>query len=253
MSRAGTSYCVMGFGKIVNIIVAFVAAFWLLLKALFIMEYIYGLDLLLTVVFTALLIITSAKFREERNKMLPILMIPLGLVLQSILYFFVTPDFPYNLLASLDAFLIAIYIYWSANLGFNIAESRGIDESSLPINRIIPLILIFIGAVGLIVGLPRIVAGYFVPGSSDLLEIAPYYYPINGLLTSLIVIGASAMSLRPNSIYTVLFLIGFIIVLLPYFINVSSIPSYGTLWTIGDIMYKLFGVLLVTRTEISQT
>ncbi|NHI89990.1 MAG: hypothetical protein EAX87_10735 [Candidatus Thorarchaeota archaeon] len=242
MSRAGASLCVEGFGKIVNILVAFVAVFWLLLKAIIQMDawLLAPYDVPVSVLFTGFLILASAKVMEKKSTLFSIVMIAIGIIMQGVVIFYGLSSTSFINAAVLEPFFVAIYIYWSVILGHNIAKSSGISESSTPMERLPPFVLAVIGAVGLYINLPYLVSAYFVP------SYPPYTIPVASLLTSLILIGASMMSLRSHSIYWILFFMGLGISIAPYFLPaVLSMPYYGLIWFVGDIMYKFFGVAAV--------
>lgn len=241
MSRAGTSLCIQGFGRIVNILVAFVAAFWFVLKALIeLTPSLIFYDAIVTILFTGFLILISAKVMEEKSKLYSIFMIALGVILHGVVIFYGLSSTSILSVAVLEPFFVAIYIYWSIILGYNIAKSSGITESSPPMDRLLPLILVILGAGGFYIGLPYLVSQFFVPGSPL------FTVPIAGLLTSLILVGASMMSLRSHAVYWFLFFVGLGITVAPFLLPAFVLTSYyEQIFFVGHIMFKFFGVVAV--------
>ncbi|MBE0527459.1 MAG: hypothetical protein IH631_10995, partial [Candidatus Thorarchaeota archaeon] len=202
----------------------------------------------LTIIMTALIIVYSAKDYERRSVVVLLIVIPITLLLDYLAI--VTLSFSYFIII-FEPFLIAIMIFSSMALGF---ELKGILKSRISsgmITIVIPILLIATGAFGLLMELPGIISLLLYSGSDPLVTIG-ISVTVQSVLFLLIYIGSAAIELPRTPLYWVIFIGCAASLIIFNLLNLHSILLLAYLNIVMMIAFRFFGVVAATMNQTTQ-
>ena len=211
----------------------------------------------LSIIMTALIIIFSAKEYERRSVGGLLVAISVSLILD---YFLIVSLSFSSFFIIFEPFLIAIMIFSSMALGF---ELKGILKSRISsgmITIVIPILLIATGSFGLLMEIPGIISLLLYSGSDPLITIG-IIITVHSMLFLLIYIGSAAIELPRTPLYWVIFIACGVSLIIFNILSLNMVVLFAYLNIVITIAFRFFGVAAAIMnqpiqrygTELSET
>ena len=197
---------------------------------------------------TALIIVYSAKDYERRSVAVLLIVIPIVLLLDYLVI--VSLSFSYFIII-FEPFLIAIMIFSSMALGFELKGILKSRSSSGLIAMVIPLLLIATGALGLMMELPGSISLLLYSGSDSMITIG-IIITVQSTLFSLIYIGSAALVLPRTPFYWVIFLVSAGLLIVDNILYLFSFSQLAYLNLVASIAFRFFGVVAASMNQTTQ-
>lgn len=244
MSRVTSYYSIPVLNRVFPPIVAIIAFVWFVIRVAYyvlptLLSVIYSVVYYpLSIIMTGLIIIFSAMDYERRSVVGLLVTISIALLLDYFLI--VSLSFSYFLIA-FEPFLIAIVIFSSIALGFELNGILKLRISSGIIALVIPLLFVAIGSIGLMMELPGIISFLLYSGSESMINIG-IIITIQNMLFFLIYVGSAAIEFTRTTLYWVIFIACGVSLIIFNILSLNMFVLFAYLNLVLAIAFRFFGV-----------